>query len=135
MHRLFFLLPLLLVAIFSSKSTWTPFQSEQVKEIYSHMTEEERKRASRQGLALGALVGLLMGCSGFLGLPIGIWYFDSALKGVIAMQPVILIVAAIAAFILRPRMNQSQREILASTQWAKEEGLTSDRIKLYRFSQ
>ena len=55
MHYLFFLLPLLWILLFSctSDSTWAPFQSDQVKEICSHMTAKERRRAVERGAVFG----------------------------------------------------------------------------------
>lgn len=135
MHYLFLLLalPLLLLLLCTSHSTWAPFQSDQVKEICSHMTAEERSRAVRRGAVFGLILGGLFGVIGFFGMPIGKWLFDSYLTGVIIVQPVALIILGISFWKLKPKIDQSQKELLASTQWSKEQGLTSEKIVLHRY--
>jgi len=132
MHYLFFLLPLLILLLCTSHSTWAPFQSDQVKEICSHMTAKERRRAVGRGAVFGLILGGLFGVIGFFGMPIGKWLFDSFLTGVIIIQPVALIVMGISFWKLKPLIDQSQKEFLASTQWSEEQGLTSDKIVLRR---
>ena len=133
MHCLFLLLPLLILLLCTSHSTWAPFQSDQVKEICSHMTAEERNRAVGRGAVFGLILGGLFGIIGFFGMPIGKWLFDSFLIGVIIVQPVALILMVISYFWkLKPLIDQSQKDFLASTQWSKEQGLTSDKIVLRR---
>jgi hypothetical protein len=130
---LLLLLPLLILILCTSHSTWAPFQSDQVKEICSHMTAEERSRAVGRGAVFGLILGGLFGVIGFFGMPIGKWLFDSYLTGVIISQPVALILMVISYFWkLKPLIDQSQKDFLASTQWSKEQGLTSDKIVLHR---
>ncbi len=136
MHYLFLLLPLpfwILLLCTSSQSTWAPFQSDQVREICSHMTAKERRRATGRGAVFGVILGGLFGVIGFLGMPIGKWLFDSFLTGVIIVQPVALILIGISFWKLKPLIDQSQREFLASTQWSEEQELTSDKIVLRRY--
>jgi ABC-type bacteriocin/lantibiotic exporter with double-glycine peptidase domain len=126
-------LPLLILLLCTSHSTWAPFQSDQVKEICSHMTAKERSRAVGRGAVVGLILGVLFGVIGLFGMPIGKWLFDSYLTGVIIVQPVALIILGISFWKLKPKMDQSQKELLASTQWSKEQGLTSEKIVLHRF--
>lgn len=133
MHYLFFLLPLLILLLCTSHSMWAPFQSDQVREICSHMTAKERRRAAERGAVSGVILGGFFGVIGFLGMPIGKWLFDSFLIGVIIVQPVALILMGILLWKLKPLIDQSQKEFLALTQWSKEQGLTSDKIVLRRF--
>jgi len=65
-------------------------------------------------------------------MPIGKWLFDSFLTGVIIILPLALILMGISFWKLKPLTDQSQKDFLASTQWSKEQGLTSDKIVLRR---
>ena len=134
MHYLFLLLPLtfFLLLLGMSDSTWAPFQSDQVKEICSHMNAKERRRAVSRGAVFGLILAGFFIVIGFLGMPIGKWIFDSFLKGVIIVQPVALILLGILFWKFKPLIDESHKEFLASTQWAKEQGLTSDKIILRR---
>jgi len=132
MHYLFFLLPLSILLLCTSNSTWSPFQSDQVKEICSHMTAKERRRTVRRGAVCGLILGGFLGAIGFVGMPIGKWLFDSFLTGVIITLPLALILMGISFWKLKPLIDQSEKDFLASTQWSKEQGLTWDKIVLRR---
>jgi len=134
MHYLFLLLllPLWILLLCTSHSTWAPFQSDQVKEICSHMTAGERRRAVGRGTVFGLILGGFLGVTGFFGMVIGKWLFDSFLTGVVIILAMQLIPMAILFWKLKPRIDQSQKEFLASTQWSEEQGLTSDKIVLRR---
>jgi hypothetical protein len=96
------------------------------------MTTKERRRAVSRGAVFGLILGGLFGVIGFPGMLIGKWLFDSFLTGVIILLPVVLILIAISFWKLKPLIDQSQKEFLASTQWSKEQKLTSDKIVLRR---
>jgi len=135
MHYLFLLyLPLLWILLFSctSDSTWAPFQSDQVKEICSHMTAKERRRAVERGGVCGLILAGFFGVIGFFGMLIGKWLFDSFLTGVIIILLLALILMGISFWKLKPLTDQSHKDFFASTQWSKEQGLTSDKIVLRR---
>ena len=134
MHYLFLLLllPLWILLLCTSHSTWAPFQSDQVKELCSHMTAGERRRAVGRGTVFGLILGGFLGVTGFFGMVIGKWLFDSFLTGVVIILAMQLIPMGILFWRLKPRIDQSQKEFLASTQWSEEQGLTSDKIVLRR---
>ncbi len=134
MQYLLFLSPLFWILIFlcTSDSTWAPFQSDQVKDICSHMTKTERRRTVGRGAVCGVILAGFFGVIWFFGMLIGKWLFDSFLTGVILIQPVVLILMGISFWKLKPLIDQSQKEFLASTQWSQEQGLTSDKIVLRR---
>jgi hypothetical protein len=132
MHYLFFLLPLLILLLCTSQSTWAPFQSDQVRQICSHMTAKERGRAVGRGAVFGLILGGFLGVMGFFGMLIGKWLFDSFLAGVVVILAMQLIPMGILFWKLKPLIEQSQKEFLASTQWSQEQGLTSDKIVLRR---
>ena len=134
-YLLFLYLPLLpfwILLLGTSDSTWSPFQSDQVKEICSHMTAKERRRAVGRGAVCGLILGGFLGVIGFVGMPIGKWLFDSFLIGVIITLPLALILMGISFWRFKPLIDQSHKDFLASTQWSKEQGLTSDKIVLRR---
>ena len=134
MHYLFFLLPLPLwiLLLCTSDSTWSPFQSDQVKDICSHMTAKERRRAVGRGAVFGLILAGLFGVIGFFGMLISKWLFDSFLTGAIIILPLALILMGISFWKLKLLIDLSQKAFLASTQWSEEQGLTSDKIVLRR---
>ncbi len=133
MHYLFVLLPFwILLMCTSSDSTWAPFQSDQVKDICSHMTAKGRRRAVERGAVLGLILAGFLGVIGFFGMLIGKWLFDSFLTGVIIILLLALILMGISFWKLKPLTEQSHKDFFASTQWSKEQGLTSDKIVLRR---
>jgi len=131
MHYL--LLPLFIMLLCASRSTWAPFQSDQVKEICSHMTAKERRRAAGRGAVSGLILAGLFGLIVLIGFAIGKWFLDSALTGVIIIQPVVLILMGFSFWKFKPLIEQSEKEFFASTQWSKEQRLTSDKIVLRKY--
>jgi len=133
MRYLFFLylplLPFWILLLRTSDSTWSPFQSDQVKEICSHMTAKERRRAVGRGAVCGLILGGFLGVNGVFGMLIS---KDSFLTGAIIILLLPLILMSISFWKLKPLIDQSQKDFLASTQWSKEQGLTSDKIVLRR---
>ena len=67
---------LLLAAVFSDTNTWSPFQSDQVKEICAHMTRAEHRAAAKRGALWGVLIGVIPAT---IALVLGIVVFRSAL--------------------------------------------------------
>jgi len=87
-------------------STWSPFQSAEVKEMCSHMTLEERQKAVKYGAMYGLWV-----CLTFAG-PIGFYFsFGFPLWALIAL--VVLHVSLIPVF------RKMQTKFVYSTEWAK----------------
>ena len=134
MHNLFLWLPLpfCILLLCTSQSTWAPFQSDQVRQICSHMTAKERGRAVGRGAVFGLILGGFLGVMGFFGMLIGKWLFDSFLAGVVVILAMQLIPMGILFWKLKPLIDQSQKDFLASTQWSQEQGLSSDKIVLRR---
>ena len=129
MHYLFFLLPVVLLLLCSSQSPRAPFQSDKVKEICSHMTSEEKRRAANRSAAFGFFLGGLFVAVGLVGMLVGKWLFDSSLIGMMMLPPIAMIILAL---FFKPRIDKSNREFFASTQWSKENGINSDSIVLRR---
>jgi len=122
----------LILLLCLSHSTWAPFQSDQVKAICAHMTAEERSETISRSTRLGAILGLSIGGCLFIGFLLSSRLFDSPLLRLLGMLLPLLILIAIAFWKLKPITDRSQKEFLASTQWAKNEGLSPNDIVLRR---
>jgi amino acid transporter len=96
------------------------------------MTAKERRRAVERGAVFGLILAGFFGVIGFFGMLIGKWLFDSFLTGVIIILLLALILMGISFWKLKPLTDQSHKDFFASTQWSKEQGLTSDKIVLRR---
>jgi ABC-type branched-subunit amino acid transport system permease subunit len=121
---------LFLAAIFSDTSTWSPFQSDQVKQICAHMTKTERRAAVRRAALWGLLMGIV---PGMIGLILGVVVFRSAL---IVVTVCYLIFPLIALVLCRsPNVVKSQQNFLASTEWARSQGIKAEDIHLYSWQR
>jgi len=136
MDYLLLLLPLAILLLCGSSngsgSTWSPFQSDQVKAICAHMTAEELSKASRRSAGIGALLGALIGGGQFIAMVMGKWLFDSSRIGRMSILLAPLILTGLALWKFTPRFDRSHKEFLASTQWSKEEGFRPEDIVLRR---
>ena len=105
-----------------TQSTWSPFQSQEVREICEHMTGAERDEVARRGRHYGFWVAAT-----FAGpLALAITSRSLALM-VIAIVLVTIHIACI------PAWQRKQKGFLCSTTWAQERGFTPDRLKLFAF--
>ena len=123
---------LFLVAISSDTNTWSPFQSDQVKEICQHMTKTERRVAVKRGAQWGALIGIVPAATGLI---LGVLFFQSA---TVAVTGCILIFPLIALVLWKkwlPHVIKSQQRFLASTEWAKSQGVKAEDIQLYSWQK
>ena len=120
---------LLLVAIFSSRNASSPFASDQVKAICTHMTKAEYRAAIKRDALWGLLIGIV---PGIVGLVLGAVAFRSLLVGVTIS---FLAFPAIALVLYRkwlPIVTKSQQSFLASTEWARSQGIKAEDIHLYK---
>ena len=101
--------------------TWSPFQSKAVKDIFAHMTEQE-KTAVR---SFSRVSGLLSAICFALPISFGVMLVES-LKSIYATIALILWII-IGVVILLHRRRKS-KELLCSTKWAKSQGYTPDKI-------
>ncbi len=121
---------LLLVAIFSDTNTWSPFGSDQVKTICAHMTATEHRAAIKRGALWGLLIGIV---PGMIALLLGAVVFRSA----VVVVTVCFLVLPLAALVLYkkwlPHVVKSQQSFLASTEWARSQGIKAQDIHLYKW--
>jgi ABC-type branched-subunit amino acid transport system permease subunit len=121
---------LFLIALFTDTNTWSPFQSDQVREICAHMTKAERRSALKRGASWGILVGVV---PGMVGLILGVLVFESATVGVTICSLAFLLIVVVLYKKWSPGLVKSQQNFLASTEWAKGQGVRPDDIRLYKW--
>lgn len=100
--------------------TWSPFQSETVRQICANMSPDEKKDVAMQGRIYGVWVALTFA------IPIGL---AVAVRGT-----VVIVIAAIAVLIhiaCIPLWWKSQRRFLCNTKWAREQRLEPAQLKLF----
>ena len=101
--------------------TWSPFQSQTVKDICSHMTEDEKNGVTSYGARFGVVIAV------FIAIPLSIGL--SFLRPWIFGLPGLALLAwlVIGVFVIM-RQRRKGKELLCSTQWAKSQGITPDKI-------
>ena len=101
--------------------TWSPFQSKDTKRICANMTPEEMAA----GVMRGGLYGVWVATT--FAIPIGI---------TVAVQHTAVIVFAAILVAIHiaciPFWQSSQRRFLCKTKWARERGIESAQLKLFR---
>ncbi len=123
---------LFLVAILSDTNTWSPFQSNQVREICAHMTRTERRAATRRGALWGLLIGVV---PGMIGLILGVVVFRSAVAAVTVCFLMLPLIALALYKKWLPNVVKSQQNFLASTEWARTQGIRAEDIRLYNWQK
>jgi hypothetical protein len=101
--------------------TWAPFQSKAVKDICAHMTEEEKTAVE----SFSKVTGLLAAICFALPLSFGVMLVKS-LESIYATTALIVWII-IGVLVLLQRRRKS-KEILCSTNWAKSQGYTPEKI-------
>jgi len=133
-----FIIFYLFIAILASIGTNNkpPFKTEQVKEIWHNLTEDERKAANNKsliyGVSLGAILGIVPCVFGFT---FGIIFLGSALNGLIVGMLLFPIVVIVLRKKFLPYLTESWRDFFASTEWAKNNGLQPDDIRLFESAE
>ena len=125
-----FIIVLLVIAVLSKTNTWSPFQSDQVKEICSHMTKRERRTAMKRSALWGLLIGIIPGA---IGLILGPLILNSTLMGVMLCALIFPLIAFVLWKVWFPRCNRSQQAFCASTEWARSQGMEAKDIQVFSF--
>ena len=100
--------------------TWAPFQSADIRAISIHMTLAEKSAAAWQG----ALYGIWVAIS--VAIPVGVTVAH------LSWATVFLAVLLAAVHILCiPIWQRKQKEFLCSTDWARSQGLTPERLRRF----
>ncbi len=105
--------------------TWSPFQSEKVRQICAHMTSAEKTATTLRG----ALYGFWTAAT--FAIPIGIItaQFLFAGRNAVVIVGAAILIAIHSACI--PLWQQAQRRFLCNTSWAREQGFDPDQLKLF----
>jgi lysylphosphatidylglycerol synthetase-like protein (DUF2156 family) len=102
-------------------ATWSPFQSDEVRAICAHMTDEERSQAGGRS----ALYGVWVVAS--VVAPLGAaWSLQTPWMWTLAA------LAILTHLVLIPVWQRRVRAFLSSTEWARERGLGAN-LRLFRF--
>lgn len=100
---------------------WGPFQSDDVREISQHLTDEEKYAAKKSGGLSGLFFILAFGI-------IFLLWRASALSWSLMIFLIVLVMV-----ILEIVLSHYQKKWLCSTEWAKMQGYTPDTIRLWNY--
>lgn len=107
-------------------STWYPFQSEDVRQICAHLTEREFWNGMKQSCLLGLLGAVTFGP--FLGILFVAWQ-----RGRPSLWPFVVPLGLVCAGVAVWSLAFSRR-MYCSTQWAKDHGITPERLRFFSFT-
>ncbi len=113
-----------------SESTWSPFQSSEVREICAHLTATERARllddARQRGLQIGSWTavpfGIVCALSAWLPRRLGL-----------VLLPSFAVYFAVWGLPRLRAMRRRTTELLCQTEWARSQGYIPDRLRLMTF--
>ena len=108
----------------------TQFMTDDVRQISEHMTEEEKRRAEFEGMIGGIAFGIA-----FIILPLAIiachrWLAGLVPGGAFLVLSVYIFLLGASVWWLFPVFDRWNRKNLASTEWAKSQGLKAEDIQL-----
>ncbi|OGP89400.1 MAG: hypothetical protein A2031_02215 [Deltaproteobacteria bacterium RBG_19FT_COMBO_43_11] len=106
--------------------TWAPFQSTLESQICARMTTEEKEKVVQFGSVTGLFVAV------FIAIPLGFGVSFGVTFGLFAKHPwalVIMVGWITVGILLLMRRRQMARELLCSTQWAKQMGYKPEDLK------
>ena len=109
--------------------TWSPFQSQNTRDICANMTPEEKSTVTRRGLLYGLWVVVSVALPLqfiFMGIATG------SLNPVVAAVGGLLVIAHLIGI---PIWQRKQRQFLCNTLWARTRGIQPDSLKLFRFGR
>jgi hypothetical protein len=112
-----------------SESTWSPFQSVEVREICAHLSTSEHARLMEDARERGQLIGK------WFAVPIAIvsvsffWSWRAGLA-IVAMFVVYFVLWVLPRF---RKMRHRTIELLCATEWAHTHNYTSTRVRLMTF--
>ena len=112
-----------------SQSTWSPFQSPDVREICAHLTPEEHARLIADARYRGAQIGWWIAVP--FGIVAGSFVFSRHLG--LALVAVFAIYFAVVGWPRLRTMRRRSMELLCATEWAHNCGYTPERVSLMRF--
>jgi len=113
-----------------SESTWSPFQSPEVREICAQLTPTERARlvddAQQRGRQIGRWIAVPFGI--VAGFSVASWRLGLLLLPLLAMYLAVWGLPHLRA------MRHRTTELLCETEWARSRGYTPEHLRLTTLS-
>jgi hypothetical protein len=113
----------------TTQSTWSPFQSPEVREICEHLTPAEHAKliadARQRGTDLGRWIAFPFAVT--VGLLFWSWQVG------LVLLPLFIIYFAISGFPRIQTMRRRSMGLLCETEWARSRGYTPERLRLMSF--
>jgi hypothetical protein len=111
------------------ESTWSPFQSPEVREICAHLTPSEHARLLEDAQQRGAWIGIWL--AGPLGLCGGllVWYWQIGAVLLALYVPYFMFFGLSRLRAMRRR----SMELLCDTDWARSRGYSPANLRLMTF--
>src|SRR5882724_9426084 len=114
-----------------SESTWSPFQSAEVRNICAHLSPTEKARlmegARERGRLIGQWFAVPLAIVGVLLLLFWSWRSALALGALFVVYFVVLVLPRFQA------MRRQSIELLCETEWARSQNYTPNRVRLMTF--
>jgi tetrahydromethanopterin S-methyltransferase subunit G len=113
----------------TSQSTWSPFQSPEVREICAHLTPVEHAQviadACQRGTDIGRWIAIPFGVT--VGLLFWSWQVG------LVLLALFIIYFALSGFPRIRAMRRRSMALLCETEWARSRGYTPERLRLMTF--
>lgn len=112
-----------------AQSTWSPFQSSEVREICAHLTPAEHAQLIADARQRGSDIGLRI--AGPFGVTAGllVWSWQVGL----VFLALFAIYFAISGYPRLRAMRRRSMELLCETEWARSRGYKPERLRLMTF--
>ncbi len=112
-----------------TESTWSPFQSAEVREICAHLTPEEHARLRGDARWRGQQIGQRLAVpSGVVAGSFG-WSWQLG----IVLLALFIVYFAVSGLPRFRAMRRRSIELLCETEWARRQGYSPDRLSLLTF--
>ncbi|MFO0783057.1 MAG: hypothetical protein U0636_05190 [Phycisphaerales bacterium] len=111
------------------QSTWSPFQSPEVREICAHLTPAEHAQLMTDARQRGADVGQWFAMP--FGVSVSSWLWSWQVG--VVLSALFVIYLAIIGFPRIRAMRRRSLELLCQTDWARSRGYTPEHLRLMAF--
>ena len=116
-------------AMKAAQSTWSPFQSTEVREICAHLTPAEHAQLIADARQRGSDIGRWI--AGPLGVTVGLLFWSWQVG--LALLALYVVYFAFSGYARLRAMRCRSMELLCETEWARSRGYTPDRLRLMTF--
>ena len=112
-----------------TQSTWSPFQSTEVRAICAHLTAAEKQQLVAQGFHYGQETAWKLAMPGAL---VAVAFYSWRPAGFVLLVPFIIYCFTVERRRIRAH-QQRTRELLAATEFTREHGYRPDALRLFAF--